>query len=168
MNKGSKRGQFSGAAPSPSSMITVDTSKIVMPTQSGALNEDVVGELAVSIKRAGLLNPLLVTEVPRADAFLLVAGAHRLAALRRLNWPTAQVIVRTGRPYEVEMDHLEENLVRKELPVLERALQERRLRELYIQEHPETMRGRRVLRPDMEVQTKTFRLQSATLALDQE
>jgi ParB family transcriptional regulator, chromosome partitioning protein len=134
-------GQLSGAArhlpvPGP-----VAISAIAVPRHACPLNEVTVDQLMLSIQRTGLLNPLLVARVQNSDAYLLVAGLHRLEALRRLGLTQALVIVREGKPEAVEMDQIEENLARKELSMLERAFQEKRLHELYVKHYPETRRG---------------------------
>lgn len=134
-------GQPSGAARPPSTIEIVKVSSIAAPKRPSPLNETVIEHHMLSIHRAGLLSPLLVIRVPNSDAFLLIAGAHRLEALRRLGLTEVQVNIREGDAEEVEMDHLEENLARKELSVMERAFQERRLFELYTTKHPKTLRG---------------------------
>jgi len=120
----------------------VEVSSIAVPKRASPLNDAVVEQLIKSIQRRGLLYPPLVICVPNSDAYLLVVGAHRLEALRRLGLVWVPVIVREGDPEEVEMDQLEENLARKELSVLERAFQEQRLFDLYKTKHPNTVRGK--------------------------
>jgi ParB family chromosome partitioning protein len=66
-------------------------------------------QLAESIKKHGLLNPVIVTH----DNILL-AGERRLEAARLLGWKTipARVIDRPGRIEEVEIE-IDENIHRK-------------------------------------------------------
>src|SRR5690606_37727017 len=130
-----------GAARSLFSIETVPVTAIAVPTQATPINEAVVEYLTLSIKRTGILNPLLVVALPNSVAFLLVSGVHRLEVARRLGITQVPVIVRSGEVHEIEMDQLEENLARKELSFLERAFQEKRLQELYIQHYPDTVRG---------------------------
>lgn len=133
-------GQPSGAA-FPLGTEELPISLIAVPRQASKLNEDVVEQLMLSIKRRGLIYPILVIPVPNSDGYLIVVGIHRLEAHRRLGLRTIWANVRSGDPEMVEMDQLEENLFRKELPVLERALQEKRLRDLYTKVHGDTVRG---------------------------
>jgi hypothetical protein len=105
-----------------------------------AVNEARVADLAASIADLGLLNPITVDQ----DAHL-IAGAHRLAALRLLEWPQVPVcVVSVHSPEDrlrAQLACIDENLTRSELTELERgeALAERK--RLYLELHPETAQG---------------------------
>src|SRR4051794_8551012 len=59
---------------------------IVITERLRRLSDETVGELADSIKRIGLVNPITIRR-PNGGMFPhLVAGAHRLAAAKRLGW----------------------------------------------------------------------------------
>lgn len=73
-------------------------------------------ELAASIARHGLLQPVLVQ--PAGDGVILVAGQRRLEALRQLGRTTAPAIVIDGDPGEIA---LVENLQRQDLDPFEEA-----------------------------------------------
>lgn len=71
-----------------------------------------IDELAESIQRIGLINPLVVT----ADG-ILVAGERRLTAVRQLAWTHVPVqFVEDLSDYELQTIELEENIKRENLP----------------------------------------------------
>lgn len=92
------------------------------------LNKDKVNELAESIARVGLMQPIVVT---RNGKVRLVAGEHRLRAMMQLGWEEAPCRVYP----EMERDQAEameisENLIRNEGDVLEQSLGWARLKKL--------------------------------------
>ena len=98
-----------------------------------------VEALAESIARLGLLNP--ITVVPTGDCYRLVAGLHRLEACRRLGWTTIPATVATMGELAAELAQIDENLVRNDLTVLERAEHLARRKAIYEKLHPETRHG---------------------------
>jgi len=86
-------------------------------------------ELAESIHTYGLLQPLVVRQIPEDDAhYLLVAGHRRLAALKLLaerypreDWRTVQVIIRSEAEKDAYLLTLVENLQRDDLTPTEEA-----------------------------------------------
>ena len=92
-------------------------------------------EIAMSIRELGLLNPITVNEDKR-----LVAGYHRLEACRALGWDRIPVRVLRLDELDAELAELDENLVRNELIVLERAECLKRRKELYEAKYPQSRR----------------------------
>lgn len=92
-----------------------------------------VDELAKSIKEIGLLNPITITK-----DFRLVAGYHRLTACKKLGWTTIPANVVDMDALHAELAEIDENLIRNELTVLERAEQLKRRKEIYEELYPET------------------------------
>lgn len=79
---------------------------------------DKVQEIARSIAQIGLLHPLLLS-----SDFYLLAGVHRLEALKLLGWQEAECLIvphPQGSP-EATLCALDENLMRNELTALEQA-----------------------------------------------
>lgn len=71
-----------------------------------------IDELAESIQRIGLINPLVITQ----DS-VLVAGERRLTAIRQLGWTHVPVqFVEDLSDYELQTIELEENIKRENLP----------------------------------------------------
>lgn len=79
-----------------------------------------VSELAESIKRFGLLNPISVRVINDGEALHLVAGAHRLAAVRQLGMEAIDCILHEFDDIDAELVEISENLHRAELTRLER------------------------------------------------
>ncbi len=87
------------------------------------INEEKVIELANSIKEIGLINPIFVRSIDDGREVVLVAGAHRLAAVKRLGMEQIRVVFVTGDDIECRLWEIAENLHRAELTKLERAEQ---------------------------------------------
>jgi ParB family chromosome partitioning protein len=95
-----------------------------------------VSDLADSIAQLGLLQPIVVTQDMR-----LVAGRRRLEACKRLGWTEIDATVATLDDLTAELAEIDENLIRAELTVLERAEQLVRRKEIYEALHPEAKKG---------------------------
>ncbi len=101
-----------------------------------ALNEQAVRRLVFSVREVGLLNPVVV----RPDG-TLVAGYHRLEAVKRLGWrriPVQEVSLDEDRAKLAEID---ENLVRNEGTALDRTLWLKEKQDVYERLYPETRHG---------------------------
>ncbi|NJL50560.1 MAG: ParB N-terminal domain-containing protein [Blastochloris sp.] len=83
----------------------------------------VVDTLAQSIAEIGLQVPITVRleECPDGQRVHLVAGAHRLAAVRRLGWEQVPAAFTEADATDVRRWEIAENLHRAELTALERA-----------------------------------------------
>ena len=81
-------------------------------------DEDAVTLLMDSIRKIGLQTPISVRWV--GDDLMLVAGRHRLEAVRRLGWDSVDCIRMDGTDDEARMWEIAENLHRADLTVLER------------------------------------------------
>lgn len=98
-----------------------------------------VERLAASIQEIGLLNPISVVPVSRT-AYRVVAGWHRLAAVKRLGWAEIPAHVLEIDDVRAEMATIDENLVRRVLGEADTAYMTARRKELYEALHPETRR----------------------------
>ncbi len=81
--------------------------------------DDALDELTESIRRNGLLQPLVVR--PVGDDFEIVAGERRWRALKRLGWTTAPIVSRELTDEQMLVLALVENLQRENLSALEEA-----------------------------------------------
>ena len=97
-----------------------------------------VGELADSIREIGLLNPLTIDR----DNFL-IAGLHRLEAVKRLGWTEVDCTVSSLEGLAAELAEIDENIVRSDMSTLEYGEILLRRKEIYETPHPETKRGMR-------------------------
>lgn len=122
-----------------------------------------ITNLAASIRELGLLNPVTLTRDLK-----LVAGYHRLEACRSLGWKRIPAQVLDLAEVDAELAEIDENLMRSELTVLERAQKLLRRKELYELKHPESraysperQRRRRRGRPD-EIHSPGFSADTAS------
>ena len=82
-------------------------------------SEDKIQELENSIKKDGLLQPILVR--PVGDGYEIVAGERRWQACKRLNWETIPSKILILNDSETQLIALVENLQRENLNALEEA-----------------------------------------------
>lgn len=101
---------------------------IVIPKGRRPLDQSKVDAIARSIKDSGLLNPPTVRENPNTKEinskgwlYILVAGGHRVAAMKQLKMRTCPVHVLAGdlSPDMLALIEIYENLMRSELTTLE-------------------------------------------------
>lgn len=83
------------------------------------MDDDHVIELSNSIARLGLLQPIVVEEAGDHE-YQLIAGAHRLAACRRLNWTHIPANIRqASHDTVVKGLALVENIIRRDMSLQE-------------------------------------------------
>jgi ParB/RepB/Spo0J family partition protein len=121
------------SATTTSNTITIRLSDIGMPSgRMRRLHEKLVERLATSIAQQGQLQPIIVRPGATAGSYTLVAGLHRVEAVRRHGGSTIRAVVRDDLDDDdallVEID---ENLMRAELSPAERKLHIGRRAELY-------------------------------------
>ena len=104
-----------------------------------ALNEPVITTLTESMSARGLQSPVLLN-APVRGRFILIAGAHRLAAAKRLGWVDIPAIALDVDPTEASLIEIDENLVRAELSALDRAVFLKTRKALYERLHPDARR----------------------------
>jgi len=99
-----------------------------------------VAAIATNVSGFGrLMQPIEVR--PVEGGYRLVSGAHRLAAVRSLEWKTVPAFVMEVGDDEARLREIDENLVRHDLNALDRAILLHRLKVLYEKRHPETKNG---------------------------
>lgn len=81
--------------------------------------EEELRSLADSIRRFGLLSPLLVRR--RGEGYELIAGERRLRAMELLGWSHADAIISTSPDMDCALVGLIENLQREDLHFLDEA-----------------------------------------------
>jgi ParB-like chromosome segregation protein Spo0J len=105
------------------------------------LRPQVVDDLAESIADRGLLQPIIVRPV-EGGSFALVAGAHRLEAIKKLGRDSVRAVVLNGLDADAaRLAEIDENLIRADLSPAERALHLHERKRLYEKLHPETKWG---------------------------
>lgn len=106
-----------------------------------------VKQLAESMSKIGLINPICVRPVIRHrgttpfDAYEIVTGHHRYAAALELKWHEIECAIWEGGDLEAELAEIDENLVRANLTPAQEAAAVSRRKEIYELLHPETKHG---------------------------
>ena len=99
--------------------------------------------VAASFAERGQDQPVLCRPSPtQMGYYRLVAGGHRFCAARYLGWTGINVIVRTMTDEEATLAEIDENLIRRELTILDRAIALKQRKEAYEKAHPETAHGK--------------------------
>jgi ParB family chromosome partitioning protein len=88
-------------------------------------------ELAESIKRHGVVQPLVVTPAGKDGMYTLIAGERRWRAAKLAKLPTVPALIRTSKELEQMEIALIENVQRVDLSPLEQAVSIERLHEQF-------------------------------------
>jgi N6-adenosine-specific RNA methylase IME4 len=114
----------------------------VIPDRMRRLRPDVVDELAESIAAQGLLHPITLRKRASDGAHVLVAGRHRLEAVRKLGYQTVAAVILDGADSDrAQLVEIDENLVRADPTPAERAAHQAKRKEIYERLHPDTKAG---------------------------
>ena len=97
---------------------------------------EAVHELADSISKVGLLNPITVDQ-----EYTLIAGLHRLEAAKLLGWAEIECSVNDLDGLLAELAEIDENLIRRKLDCIAQGEQLNRRKEIYEALHPQTKAG---------------------------
>ena len=116
---------------------------IVVPERLRPVDEAWVEALAASMSEGGQIEPIVVRALAplQPDRYALVAGAHRLAAARRLEWAAIDADVRVLGELEARLVEIDENLMRRELSALDRAVFLAERKRVWEGLHPQTRHG---------------------------
>lgn len=118
----------------------IPVDRITVPKRLRAVGQDWVDLYAASIAEKGLQQPIQVQKT--ADGWELIAGAHRLAAVRQIPQPTIAASVWEATPDEALLMEIDENLHRRELSPFDRAKSLAERQAVWLRLHPETARGK--------------------------
>ena len=99
---------------------------------------EAIGELAKSIAAVGLINPITLDQNNT-----LIAGLHRLEAVKLLGWAEIECNIIGMSDLQAELAEIDENIVRTRLTHQELGEQFLRRKEIYEMLHPETRQGMR-------------------------
>lgn len=100
------------------------------------LNPEDVKELAGSIRELGLLHPIIVDK-----KYTLIAGLHRLEAVKLLQWTEIECTISSLDGLKAELAEIDENVIRSDLTTLEFGELLLKRKEIYETLHPETKAG---------------------------
>lgn len=118
-------------------MSDVQVSRVVVGKRIRSADPAKVAELAASIAEIGLLNPITVA-IPGNH---LIAGLHRLEAVKRLGWKDVPANVLVMSDDQRALAEIDENLIRNDLTVLQRSEHLAARKRIYERLHPETRHG---------------------------
>jgi len=105
------------------------------------LQPDVVDAFMESIKIGSSLPPITVATKP-GGGYQLVAGLHRLKAVRKLGHTTiSAAVIRGANADQMLLTEIDENLLRAELSPAERAGHIHRRKEIYERLYPQAKHG---------------------------
>ncbi|WP_159436539.1 ParB N-terminal domain-containing protein [Pseudovibrio sp. Tun.PSC04-5.I4] len=116
---------------------------IVVPERLRPVHQDWIEVLASSLVELGLKEPIVVREVKRGRSkqIELVAGAHRLAAAAKLGWDEIPVSLVEASDLQARLIEIDENLMRRELNPLDRAIFLTARKEVHEEMYPDAKHG---------------------------
>lgn len=114
--------------------IAVDEIKINPGRRETSLSG--IDELTRSISEVGLLNPITV-----APDYTLIAGLHRLEAVKHLGWAEIECTIYSLDGLQAKLAEIDENVVRTALSAIEYGELLEHRKEIYESIHPETKAG---------------------------
>lgn len=130
-------------APTPSvaQSILIPVADIHIGERLRTVDADYVAMLAASIGDIGLMHPIEVGAADRRGRYPLIAGAHRLAAYRELNLNEVPALVVSVKGLSAQLREIDENLMRRELSALDRAVFLAKRKEVHEALNPHTRHG---------------------------
>jgi ParB family transcriptional regulator, chromosome partitioning protein len=132
----------------PATRCTVAINDIDVPAGRRRLDRNIIECIAESIKTLGLLNPIVLRASSKQSGedagkpFILVAGHHRLEALKLLGREEAECLLLADDDLQAELAEIDENFCRAELTPAQMASAMARRKEIYLALYPETAPGK--------------------------
>ena len=114
----------------------IEVSKVIIGDSRRAIDGATVEKLADSMKQVGLLNPITIDY-----EYNLIAGAHRIAAAKKLGWEQIPCTMLDIEDLQAKLAELDENLVRNNGNVIEQGEWLAEKKRIYEHLHPETKHG---------------------------
>ena len=123
-------------------ILPIDLSAIRVEKRLREIDTDAVTRIAYSMSEIGQQSPVSVRPDPDDPAlFILVAGAHRLEAARKLAWSQIEATVINADDHQHRLVEIDENLMRADLSPLDRSRFLAERKRIYLQLHPDRRRG---------------------------
>jgi len=120
----------------------IKLSDITVADRVRPTDEDYVAMLANSMAENGQMQPILIRPTPNGDTpYKLIFGAHRHAAATLLEWTEIDATVQKLSADEAELIEIDENLIRHDLNVLDKAISLAKRKDVYERLHPHTKHG---------------------------
>jgi ParB/RepB/Spo0J family partition protein len=131
-------------------ILDLDVDRIVVPDERlrQVLDADALNRIAESIEEIGQQYPIIVqmVEIDHCRSYCLIAGRHRLEAIRKLGRQTILAYVIPSHLLssdEAALIEIDDNLARGELTPAERAAYIGKRKQIYEKLHPETVSVRK-------------------------
>lgn len=141
---------------------------VIVGERLRTVDEDYVALIAASMQEKGQQTPIQVGPADTDGRHRLIAGGHRMAAARMAGLATIDAIISEVTGLEADLLEIDENLMRRELSALDRAVFLARRKDVYEALHPQTAHGKAKKGKDLEKSTSlsTFaeRFTAATAA----
>jgi ParB family chromosome partitioning protein len=115
---------------------------IRVPPRLRPIDPATVDMLAASFLERGQDTRIIVREDGGPDRYVLIAGAHRLAAAAQIEWAWIDAEMVDADDDEARLIEIDENLVRRELSVLDRAIFLAERKAVWERRYPETAHGK--------------------------
>lgn len=125
-----------------SQILEIPLERIIVANRLRAVDADYVELLAASMAETGQHTPIQVGPADSRGCHRLIAGAHRHSAARVAGLASLQAIIFTGSELEARMLEVDENLLRRELSELDRAVFLAERKAIYEALFPETGHGK--------------------------
>jgi ParB family transcriptional regulator, chromosome partitioning protein len=122
-------------------VVTLELDRIVVGRRLRSIDADWVALIAASMKERGQDTPIHVGPAGEDGRHPLIAGAHRVAALREAGLPEARCIIFRGDALAAQLLEIDENLLRRGLSALDRAVFLAKRKAIYEEMYPETRHG---------------------------
>ncbi|WP_224825626.1 ParB/RepB/Spo0J family partition protein [Cognatishimia sp. MH4019] len=139
----------------------LELSRITVADRLRSVDEDWAQAIAQSILVNGLMEPLIVRPLGEGQ-FALVAGAHRYRGLAIAGLDQAECKILELSEAEARLAEIDENLIRRELTALDRAIFLTERKSVYEKLHPETAKGGDLGNQHTGGKTQTSRLATFT------
>lgn len=124
------------------SVQAIPVAGIAVANRLRAVDEGYARLLAENIEQTGRLRQPIEVRVARGGGYVLIAGAHRLWAVKHLGWITVSaIVVDVASEDEARLAKIDENLVRHDLNLLDRAVFLMEREKIYLRLHPEAIHG---------------------------
>lgn len=121
-------------------IMKVKISEIVVGKRMRQINENSVDTLVDGFLAIGQLTPIQIV-VSKSGGYILVAGNHRIHAAKKLNWIEIDANILILTELQCKLAEIDENLLRNDLTLLERAEHLAKRKEIYLELFPETKAG---------------------------
>lgn len=125
-----------------SEVISLPLDRILIGRRLRAIDPDYAALMATSMAETGQHTPVHVGPADAEGVHPLIAGGHRCAAAKLVGLATVNAMVFRGDALAAQLLEIDENLMRRGLSEMDRAVFLSRRKEIYEALHPETGMGK--------------------------